>query len=59
MDFAFSKDQEDFRSSLRRFLADKAPLSAVRAASESILARSNRSPMRRAAPISSACWARS
>ncbi len=37
MDFAFSKDQEDFRSSLRRFLTDKAPLSAVRAASETDL----------------------
>ena len=34
MDFAFSPDQDEFRTSLRRFLADKAPLSAVRAASE-------------------------
>ncbi len=37
MDFAFSKDQEEFRTSLRRFLTDKAPLSAVRAASETDL----------------------
>jgi alkylation response protein AidB-like acyl-CoA dehydrogenase len=32
--FAYDSDQEDFRASLRRFLADKAPLSAVRRASE-------------------------
>ncbi|MCW2667150.1 MAG: hypothetical protein JWN57_2112 [Frankiales bacterium] len=37
MDFAFSKDQEEFRSSLRRFLTEKAPLSSVRAASETDL----------------------
>ncbi len=37
MDFAFSKDQEEFRSSLRRFLSEKAPLSSVRAASETDL----------------------
>jgi alkylation response protein AidB-like acyl-CoA dehydrogenase len=34
VDFAFSADQDEFRTSLRRFLADKAPLSAVRAAGE-------------------------
>ncbi len=34
MDFAYSPDQDEFRASLRRFLADKAPLSAVRAATE-------------------------
>ena len=32
MDFAYSRDTEELRSSLRRFFADKAPLSAVRAA---------------------------
>ncbi|MCW2614685.1 MAG: hypothetical protein JWN08_1679 [Frankiales bacterium] len=35
MHFAYDTDQDDFRSSLRRFLADKAPLSAVRTAAES------------------------
>jgi len=34
MDFAYDADQEDFRSSLRRFLADKAPLAKVREAAE-------------------------
>ena len=34
MDFAYSADQDEFRTSLRRFLADKAPLSKVRAAAE-------------------------
>ena len=33
MDFAFSSDQDEFRASLRRFLADKAPLAQVRASS--------------------------
>ena len=33
MDFAFSREQEDFRTSLRRFLTDKAPLAHVRASS--------------------------
>ena len=33
MFFAYDADQEDFRASLRRFLADKAPLDAVRRAS--------------------------
>lgn len=37
MDFAYDSDQEDFRSSLRRFLTDKAPLSKVREASETDL----------------------
>jgi alkylation response protein AidB-like acyl-CoA dehydrogenase len=35
--FAFDADQDDFRASLRRFLADKAPLAAVRRASETEL----------------------
>jgi len=35
--FAYDTDQDDFRASLRRFLSDKAPLSAVRAASETDL----------------------
>jgi alkylation response protein AidB-like acyl-CoA dehydrogenase len=34
MDFAYSPDQEEFRASLRRFLADKAPLAKVRTAAE-------------------------
>ena len=34
MDFAYDADQDDFRSSLRRFLADKAPLAKVREAVE-------------------------
>lgn len=37
MNFAFSSEQEDFRASLRRFLADKAPLSRVRASTETEL----------------------
>ena len=35
MFFAYDSDQEEFRTSVRRFLADKAPLSAVRRAGES------------------------
>lgn len=37
MFFAYDTDQDDFRASVRRFLSDKAPLSAVRAASETDL----------------------
>ena len=37
MYFAYDADQDDFRASLRRFLADKAPLDKVRAAAESEL----------------------
>ena len=37
MFFAFDADQDDFRASLRRFLADKAPLAQVRRASETDL----------------------
>ena len=33
MDFAFSSEQDEFRTSLRRFLSDKSPLSQVRASS--------------------------
>jgi len=35
--FAYDADQDDFRASLRRFLADKAPLDKTRAAAESEL----------------------
>lgn len=37
MDFTYSQDQEDFRSSLRRFLAEKAPLAEARRAAETPL----------------------
>jgi alkylation response protein AidB-like acyl-CoA dehydrogenase len=37
VDFAYSDDQEELRTSVRRFLADKAPLAAVRRAGETDL----------------------
>ena len=37
MDFSYSPDQEELRATVRRFLADRAPLATVRAASDTEL----------------------